>query len=453
MTEDLGSALPLWAAAPFAGLLLSIAALPLAARRFWHRHYPKVAAFWAALFAIPFLVAWRGLALHELLHAALADYLPFVILLTGLYCVAGGIVVRGRLAGTPAGNTALLAVGTLAASWVGTTGAAMILVRPLLRANAWRERREHLVVFFIFLVANVGGALTPLGDPPLFIGFLRGVPFFWTLRLADEMAIAAGLLLATFYVIDRAAWRRERRAAAPGASPRHHGRLRLAGRRNLIFLAAILGAVLLSGTWHPGEADLFGVKLPVEGLARDAVIVAAAALAIALTPKGLYEENGFTWEPVREVAILFAGIFATIVPLLAILRAGDRGALGPLMSAAREPWRLLWASGLLSSVLDNAPTYLAFLNTELGMFFGGASGRDVVARLASEQPVRLAAIAVGSVFMGANTYIGNAPNFMVKSLAEHAGVRMPSFLGYVLRWSVPILVPVFLVVTWLFFRG
>jgi len=447
------AAFPLVSVVPFVGLLLSIALLPARAPRFWHRHYHRVALAWGAVFAAPY-VLWRpGAAVHDLLHTLLTEYVPFVALLAALFVIAGGIVVRGRLVGTPIGNTLLLALGTGLASIIGTTGAAMVLIRPLLRANASRASRAHVVVFFIFLVANIGGALTPLGDPPLFLGFLQGVPFFWTLRLLPHLAIAAGVLLVVFFALDTFHARREAAASrlvSPGDSSRAEGPVRLDGAGNLLLLALLLGAVLLSGVWHPGSITLGGVALPVESLLRDAVLVALAALSLRLTPARLRLDNAFTWEPIREVAWLFAGIFVTIIPAIAILRSGG-GPASILMKGLTEPWQLYWATGALSSVLDNAPTYLAFVNALLGRLGPGLTPAEGMARLTTDGAVLLEAVSAGAVFMGAMTYIGNAPNLMVRTIAEEAGVTMPSFGGFVLRYALPCLVPALLLVQWLRF--
>ncbi|MGC8762154.1 MAG: sodium:proton antiporter [Acidobacteriota bacterium] len=449
-TRAIGEVLPLWSVLPFAGILLSIALFPLLAPHFWHRHYPKVALAWGLAFAVPFALAFGGEALHEILHIALLDYLPFLILLWGLFTVSGGLLLRGSLPGTPGVNTALLAVGTVVASWTGTTGAAMLLIRPLLRANRPRRRKAHVVVFFTFLVANIGGSLTPLGDPPLFLGFLHGVPFFWTFRLLPIVFFVAGVLLGLFFLIDRHFYAEEKEALSR-EDRGEKSPLRVEGLRNFLFLGGILGAVLLSGVWKAGSLSLFGIHLEVQNLVRDLLILSMGGLSLAFTPKGLREENGFTWEPIREVAILFAGIFATIIPALAILKAGEAGHLGFLIRSVKEPWQYFWAAGALSSFLDNAPTYLTFFNMQLGRFYPGMPEAAGVARLVSENAVYLKALAAGAVFMGANTYIGNAPNFMVRSIAEEAGVDMPSFVGYLFKWALPILIPLFALTGILFF--
>ena len=446
--QALGAALPVWSVLPFAGILLSIALLPLQAPRFWHHHYPKVAAAWAVLFAVPFLVAHGGVAWHAILHVILADYVPFIIVLWGLYTVAGGVVVQGTLRATPALNTGLLLLGTVIASFVGTTGAAMLLVRPVLRANAARRHRAHIMVFFIFLVANIGGSLTPLGDPPLFLGFLHGVPFFWTLHLMAPFAVAVTALLGLFYLIDRRHFRREPPTAL-GDGPREP--LGLLGLQNIPLLLGILGSVLLSGLWRGPVVTILGVDVPAESLARDVLILAIGGLSIALTPRRMREANAFSWAPMKEVAYLFAGIFVTIIPAILMLRAGADGPLGWLIRAVDSPRKYFWVTGVLSSFLDNAPTYLTYFNTLLGRHYAGLPESQAVARLVVEHRTTLEALAAGAVFRGANTYIGNAPNLMVKSIAEEAGVGMPSFFGYLVRFSLPILIPVFVVIGLLFF--
>ena len=326
----------------------------------------------------------------------------------------------------------------------------MITIRPLLRANRERRHRAHTVVFFIFLVANIGGALTPLGDPPLFLGFLHGVPFFWTLGLWKPMLFVSVLVLGVYLAIDLACWRRESAAArAAVAGPREP--LRIEGAHNLALLAGVLAAVILSGLGPGPEVYLVGISQPVGNIARDAVLLAMLLLSWHTTSRAVREANEYSWAPICEVAILFAGIFVTIIPALAMLRVGERGGMAAVVAAVREPVHFFWASGVLSSFLDNAPTYLVFLDTALGRLFPGVSEADAVRRLIAEHPTHLAAISGGSVFMGANTYIGNAPNFMVKSIAEESGVPMPSFFGYILRYSLPVLIPIFAVAGWMFF--
>src|SRR5881296_4242539 len=448
---ELGSLLPVWSAIPFAGILLSIALFPLLAPVFWHHHYAKVSAAWSVVLAGPFVLGYGVPAVHELAHVAVVDYVPFIILISTLFTIGGGIYVRGSLRGSPATNCVLIAIGTVLASWVGTTGAAMLVIRPLLRANRARRHRAHTIVFFTFLVANVGGALTPLGDPPLFLGFLHGVPFFWTFALWKEILFTAGAVLGAYLCFDLYWWRRE--DALLRARPAGAGEpIRVEGWHNFFFLGGVLAAVILSGTVHLGEVTILGVAQQVQNLVRDAFLLLMLAASWRTTPRRVREENQFTWEPIREVAILFAGIFATIIPVLAMLRVGEQGALAFVIRAVREPAHFFWASGILSSFLDNAPTYLTFLSTALGRLYPGVAEREAIHRLIAENHAFLQAIATGSVFMGANTYIGNAPNFMVKSIAEEAGVPMPSFFGYILRYSLPVLIPVFALATLIFFE-
>lgn len=453
--NDLGHALPLWSVLPFVGMLLSIAIWPLVNGHWWERNMWKVSAFWALVFFIPFLIAFGSrTALFQALEVILLDYVPFIILLFGLFVVSGGIILRGTLRGTPAVNTLLLLVGTFLASWVGTTGASMLLIRPVIRANEWRRYKAHIIIFFIFLISNIGGALTPVGDPPLFLGYLRGVPFFWTMRLIFPMAFNVIILLLLLYFLDSFFYRKE---SVP-RSTRERDTLRVDGLQNLLYLGIIVGAVIVSGILakNPAFADqqtgtLYGIPLyrhgeetivlPYTNLVRDLAILLAAFLSWKTTSMALRKDNRFTWAPIQEVATLFAGIFMTMIPALAILHA--RGAeLG-----LSQPAHFFWATGALSSFLDNAPTYLVFLTTATSL--GAASG--VATTLGVVAPKMLAAVSCGAVFMGANTYIGNAPNFMVRSIAEENNIRMPSFFGY-MAWSVGILIPLFILDTLIFFR-
>jgi len=460
---ELGRLLPLWSVLPFLGILLSIALFPLFAPHFWHQHYPKVSAAWALIFALPFIAAYRSAAVHEILHIYFKDYIPFIILLWSLYTVAGGILVEGTLKGTPGVNTIFLLIGTLLASWVGTTGASMLLIRPVLRLNAFRQNKAHVVVFFTFLVSNIGGLLTPLGDPPLFLGFLHGVPFFWTFKLVPELALVGGLVLLIFFAFDTLVYRREMLLQKKGqrilytvpayANPAPFERqepFRVRGLYNLIFLGGVVGGVLFSGLVRLGQFEFLGIGMELQNLIRDVILLVMGLLSFRLTPKPIRQGNEFTWAPIREVAYLFAGIFMCIIPALAMLRAGEEGALGVMIRAAKEPWHYFWMTGGVSSFLDNAPTYLTFLNTALGKFFPGLPEHQSVHRLIAENAIYLKAISAGAVFMGANTYIGNAPNFMVKSIAEERGVQMPSFFGYT-GYSLAILIPVFVIVTFVFF--
>lgn len=430
---------------PFAGLLLSIALMPLAAGHIWHHHYGKIAAGWAVLFVVPFAVVYGPeRAASEIWHIVLQEYIPFIALLLALYVTGGGVLLKGSLVGTPATNTALLAFGTVIASVMGTTGASMLLIRPVLRANAFRKRKTHTFVFFIFLVSNIGGSLTPLGDPPLYLGFLKGVSFFWTTtHLFAEFLTCAAILLGVYYLLDSRAWAKEK-AAAPDTGPREP--LRIEGWLNLALIGAVVGMVLVQGYWQPGEVALFGDHIGIERLIGVAVFVAIAWVSMQFTSIELREANGFAWGAILEVAKLFAAIFVTMAPVLAILRAGLDGAAAPLVALTSDaagqpvPWVYFWLTGALSSFLDNAPTYLVFFNL---------AGGDPV-RLMTDGALTLAAISCGAVFMGANSYIGNAPNFMVKAIVEENGERMPSFFGYC-AWAVVFLIPLFVLITFIFF--
>jgi Na+/H+ antiporter NhaD/arsenite permease-like protein len=452
--------LPLWTVLPFVGMLLSIALGPLVAPHFWHHHFPKVSFAWAVIFGVPFLILMQGAALQSILHIMLADYVPFIILLWALFTISGGIVLEGDLRGTPGANLLVLLVGTLLASWIGTTGAAMLMIRPLLRANAWRRTKVHIICFFIFLVANIGGSLTPLGDPPLFLGFLHGVPFFWvTTGLLKEMLLVAAILLVVFYFVDK----RHYDAEPEKPTPTGKGGIALKGTHNFLFLLGVMAGVVFSGSaLAKGMPHLpvYGhVTLPLGNLLKDVMLVLMGVLSLVTTKKVLREANGFNWFPIQEVAYLFFGIFVTIIPALAILQAGEHGALAGLVRAVREPWQFFWVTGALSSFLDNAPTYLTFFNAALGQI--GAPEAHVAGMLGYSNTLGVApnpafvktltAISAGAVFMGANTYIGNAPNFMVKSIAEEQGVPMPSFFGYLIKYSLVYLVPTFVVVTLVFF--
>ena len=450
-----GSTLPLWWGVPFAGILLSIALIPLMAPIFWHRHFGKVVLAWGLAFLLPFAAAYGvEVAGANLVHALLAEYIPFVVLLTALYTVAGGIYIRGNLKGSPGLNTSLLAIGAVLASFMGTTGASMLLIRPLIRANDNRRHNVHVVVFFIFIVSNVGGSLTPLGDPPLFLGFLKGVDFFWTVaHIYQETLFLLVVLLGVFYAIDSWYFRRpeELRSFDPTpATPSATGKLAIGfdGKVNFALLGVVIALVLLSGFWKsPVVFDVAGTPVGLPGVVRDVGLVLVTLASLWLTPGKVHTDNQFGWEPMQEVAKLFAGIFLTIIPVIAMLKAGVNGPFGTIVAAVTrvdgtpDPSMYFWATGILSSFLDNAPTYLVFFNT---------AGGDPATLMTAMAPT-LAAISAGAVFMGANTYIGNAPNLMVKAIAEDRGVRMPSFFGYML-WSCGILLPLFAIMTFIWFR-
>jgi Na+/H+ antiporter NhaD/arsenite permease-like protein len=443
--EEIGKHLGVLWVVPFACMLLSIAVMPLAVPHFWHHNYGKVAAFWSVVFLVPFaLFHGYELALYSVVHTLALEYVSFLILLFSLFTIAGGVCLRGSLVGKPQVNTVILLIGTLLASWMGTTGAAMLLIRPLMRAISHRKYKVHTIVFFIFLVANIGGSLTPLGDPPLFLGFLKGVSFFWTTQhLFIPFAVMSAILLCLYFVIDTVLFNKEGKPESPDAG--QDGKLRLEGTFNLLLLAGVVGGVLMSGMWKPeGGVVIYHVHVELQNIARDVLLLILAAVSLKTTSAEIRRRNEFNWEPIIEVAKLFAGIFLTMIPAIAILRAGMDGALSSLIAlvsvdGVANNAMYFWLTGALSSFLDNAPTYLVFFNT---------AGGD--AHYLMEHVHTLMAISAGAVFMGANTYIGNAPNFMVRSIAESSGIKMPSFFGY-MAWSVGILVPCFVLMTVLFF--
>jgi len=413
---DLGNNLPIWSVFPFALLLLCIALLPLMFHHWWESNRNKliISLFFGIPTAIYIWVQDYHLVLHEL-H----EYTSFIVLLGALYIISGGLVLRGDIKATPGVNTLFLAIGAVLANFIGTTGASMVLIRPMLRTNHERKQIRHIPIFFIFVVANMGGMLTPLGDPPLFLGYLRGVPFFWTLQLAPIWAFGVGVVLAVFYVWDKLAYTKET-VADLKYDAEHTVPLSLQGKVNILFLGGVIGAVFLPSPW------------------REVIMATMAVLSIKITPRALREENGFTYHPIIEVAALFIGIFLAMIPALAILQA--RGSdLG-----LDQPWQFFWGTGILSSFLDNAPTYLTFLAL--------AQGLKLQADVVGVPTIMLKAISAGAVFMGANSYIGNGPNFMVKAIADEAKIRMPNFFAYMALAAV-ILYPIFIVVTLVFFRG
>ena len=442
-----GARLSAWWGLPFAGMLLSIALMPLLLPKVWHHHFGKITAGWVLLLLLPFaLTQGFGTTGAVLVHTLLGEYIPFIILLTALFTVAGGIFVRGNLHGSPGLNAGLMAIGAVLASFMGTTGASMLMIRPLIRANDNRKHVAHVVVFFIFIVSNAGGALTPLGDPPLFLGFLKGVDFFWTVRhLLPQTFSLVAALLGVFYLLDRWFYRQEGVKAVDPTPDTH--RIGIEGGINFVLLGAVVALVLMSGIWKPGIAfDVAGTEVGLPQVVRDLALIGITLLSLALTARRVREANQFSWGPMQEVAKLFIGIFVTMVPVLAMLKAGEAGAFAAVTRAVTAPdgtplpWAYFWFSGALSSFLDNAPTYLVFFNL---------AGGDPATLMGALAPT-LAAISAGSVFMGANTYIGNAPNFMVKAIAEDRNIRMPSFFGY-MAWSIVVLIPLFGVMTFIWF--
>jgi Na+/H+ antiporter NhaD/arsenite permease-like protein len=444
--EPLGARLPIVSIGPFLAILACIAILPLFAGHWWEHNRNKaiVAGLLAVPLALYLALAWGAEGTHKLQHAGM-EYFSFIVLLGALFVISGGIYVQGSLSGTPLVNTGLMGFGALIASFVGTTGASMLLIRPLLRANAPRQRKAHIVVFFIFIVSNCGGLLTPLGDPPLFLGFLQGVPFEWTLRLWKEWLTVNGLLLVIFNIWDQSVFSREEKER-PGSQleeVQKHEPLRVIGLHNLLFLAGVVAIVYAAGRGMGNGGEVWPYGLP------QSLLIGLTAASYFLTPREIHTRNHFSFTPINEVAILFAGIFVTMTPALEILNANGHK-LG-----ISEPWHFFWVTGALSSVLDNAPTYLTFAATACGIHDVPLEGRYLAAflkipesQLAAEL---LAAISCGAVFMGANTYIGNGPNFMVKAIAEAHGVKMPGFFGYMV-YAGMILIPIFAVVTLMFFH-
>ena len=445
--------LTFWLCLPFAALLACIAAFPVVKPHWWEKHQPIVVALCALAFLIPFAaLSGIGSAAEIVLECIVNDYLTFIVLLFCLFCVAGNITLEGDLAGSPRVNVALLLFGTLLSSVVGTTGASMLMVRPMIKMNSWRRRKRHVMVFFIFLVSNIGGCLTPIGDPPLLMGFTRGVPFFWSLRLFPIMVFNTVVLLIVFYFLDKRAYRADIISGCKPDISKPGTTVSIRGLHNLIFLGMIVAAVILSGTLpnlpifqdasgHVLGIHIFGhVTLTVPAIIEVAIILVAALLSFKTTDISIRQSNHFTWSAIQEVAVLFIGIFITMQPALMLLK--EYGASLGL----ETPFQMFWVTGALSSFLDNTPTYLVFLTTACSMGFaeGVATSLGII-------PVEmLTAISCGAVFMGANSYIGNAPNFMVKAISDENGVNMPSFFGYLL-WSLGFLIPVFLLDSLLFF--
>ena len=426
---------------PFAGMLMSIALVPALWPGLSHRRMAVVTTAWCAALLVPQAIVFGpDVAVAGAWHALAVDYLPLMLLLLALYVAGGGILIDGGPFGTPAGNTALLAMGVVLAGVMGTTGAAMMLIRPLLRANAHRLHRAHLAIFFILLVANVGGGTSPLGDPPLFIGFIHGVPFAWPLRhVLGPLLCVALPLLAMFYVVDRRSARRS--PAPPAARP-----LRIEGSGNLLLIATVVASVVGQGAWT-GTITLGGEPIGAGRIVCMGVCVAATLLSLVITPALVREVNSFRWGPMHEVAVLFAGLLVTIGPVLALLAQGAHGPLAPLFALTTDaagapiPLAYFWVTGLLSGFLDNAPTYL--------IFFGQAGGNS--AALTGPLSRTLMAISGGAVMFGGLSYIGNAPNLMVRAIAEHQAVRMPGFAVYVAIAAL-LLMPCFALASVIFFR-
>lgn len=431
---------------PFVGILLSIALLPLLTPHFWHHHYGKVSLFWWLIFFGAFSVKFGiSTGSYYLLEVYLLEFIPFITLLLALFTVAGGIQLKGDLAGTPKINTIMIFIGGVLASFMGTTGAAMVMIRPILKANQWRKNRVHVVVFVIFVVANVGGGLTPLGDPPLFLGFLKGVDFFWTIKhMLSPVAFTIGILLVIFFIMDTYYYKKE--DSKPEKKPGEE-KLKLVGIPNMLLIPCIVGAVIVSSINMGTAFTLHFVEMPLSSVLQVSLLLVITVISLKVSDASIRKGNDFSWEPIREVAKLFATIFMTMVTPIAMLRAGADGPMGMVIKGVADSSgnfinsNFFWATGILSSFLDNAPTYLVFFNT------AGGNPIDLMGIHAGT----LLAISAGAVFMGANTYIGNAPNFMTKSIAEESGIVMPSFFGYMFKYSIPILIPVFILVTYIFF--
>ncbi len=441
-----GSQFGVISALPFIGMLLSIALGPLVAAHFWEHHQGKITTFWSLILLVP-LIAFGGVlpSSTALLHTMALDYVPFILLLMALFVPAGGIVIRGNIHGSPLTNIVILVIGMVLASFIGTTGASMVMIRPIIRANDNRRHNVHVVVFFIFLVSNIGGSLTPLGDPPLFLGFLKGVDFFWTMRnIFPETLFVGGLVLALFFVLDLWLYRKE----GVTRDPTPDSPLSVSGLVNVVLIGIVVAGVLMSALWKPGTLfSLLDIPFESQDLLRNGVMILVVIASLLLTRADDRQDNGFSWAPMAEVAKLFAGIFVTMIPVLAMLKAGASGAFAPLVNLVTHAdgtpnaAAYFWLTGGLSSFLDNAPTYLVFFEL---------AGGDA-AKLMTEGALVLAAISAGAVFMGANSYIGNAPNFMVYAIARSSGVKMPGFFGYML-WSGAVLLPTFALATLIFFH-
>ncbi len=440
---------PLWTCIPFVGILLCIALFPILKPAVWEKRMLVIILFWSALTIVLLSIKYGPLfGVETAADGIVNDYLTFIVLLFGLYCVAGNIRFEGDLAGSPRVNVVLLLIGTLLSSFIGTTGSSMLMIRPVIQMNSWRSRRAHIMIFFIFLISNIGGCLTPVGDPPLLMGFMEGVPFTWSFRLFPIMILNTAVLLFIFYHFDVRAYRKDIEEGYRPDLSKVDTTLEIEGLHNLLFLLMIIGAVLISGILpnyaffkDKGIPFTSELSLPLTSIIEMAIILLAAFLSFKTTDVEVRRRNHFTWGAIQEVAVLFIGIFITMQPALIVLKH-----FGPQLDINR-PYQMFLLTGLLSSFLDNTPTYMVFLTTA-----GSLSFTHGINTLLGVVPVEiLEAISCGAVFMGANTYIGNAPNFMVKSMSDENGIRMPSFFGY-MKWSIGILGPVFLLDVLLFFH-
>jgi len=439
------STITLWWGLPFVGILLSLALFPLFCPKIWHYHNGKISLFWALATLLP-LTAKFGFSttIQSLAHTYLLEYIPFILLITSLYTITGGIRLDLKFQTTPLINTLILIMGSLCASLIGTTGAAMLFIRPMLALNQWRKNKTHLMIFFIFSICNIGGCLTAVGDPPLLLGYLKGIDFFWTTQhLFIPFLIIMIPLMTLFFMMDWYYYHKDLENTDP---PIQKSKTLVRGKINFFLLGLVIGVILLTGTFRSGKGlSIMGLFWPLESIIREVCLIVLTLLSLLLSSRETRLFNVFTWDPILEVAKLFAAIFVTVIPVLAILGLGTAGALSSivnLVTSNGEPVNIayFWLSGLLSSFLDNAPTYLVFFHL---------AGADPVL-LMTTQAKTLAAISAGSVFMGALTYIGNAPNFLVKSMAETKSIRMPSFFGYI-GWSLVILGPLFLLTSFFFY--
>ena len=434
---------------PFLGILFSIAIIPLIKPSFWHHHYGKVSAFWGVLFLTLFSIYFTDFTLFYILEVYLREFIPFIMLLLALFTISGGILITGNLNGTPKLNTSILMIGTCLASIMGTTGASMLLIRPLIRANSWRKKRVHLIVFFIFLVSNIGGSLTPIGDPPLFLGFLKGVDFTWTLiYMYKPMLFVSVIIFFIFYFVDTYFYKKEGELAPKS----DNFSVKIEGKLNFVLILLVIVAVIISGlqSFQNPIFSYHGTTMMTVGIFIQLIILLSVTiLSLKITPDNVRKGNAFTWEPIKEVSKLFATIFITMIPAIEMLK-GVTKEIGPMSwmkeiiideNGSNIDTMYFWLTGILSSFLDNAPTYV--------IFFTAALGEHDVGWLMTTGNTLLA-ISCGAVFMGAMTYIGNAPNFMVKSISEENKIKMPSFFGYML-WSVVILVPIFILTSIIFF--
>ena len=440
---------PLWSI-PFIGIILSIAVLPLFAPKLWDHHYGKIVFGWTLLFFIPLLVTYdMSITANIFTHALIEEYIPFILLLLVLFAASGGIHISGNLVASPKFNVSILAIGTVLASVMGTTGAAMLLIRPILSANRNRKHRMHIPIFFIFLVANIGGGLTPLGDPPLFLGFLNGVDFFWTLQhMFFPVLIFSLILLGLFYLIDSYYFKKEKIAPSDEKTT-----VVIVGKQNFLIILGVLVGIIISGIWIPGISwEIFGVDVHLENVLRDLFFIFLTIVSLKITSDKVRKDNNFNWHPIIEVAKIFAGIFLTIVPVITILEAGKNGAFGSVVDITHtsdgEPINVIyfWVTTVLSAFLDNAPTYLVFFKMAGAQAPEGVAAADF---LMNGIPATLLAISMGTVFTGPLTYIGNAPNFMVKSMAEQEGIKMPSFFGYFFI-AIIVLVPIYILLNFIF---